>query len=104
MTDYQSKLVLGLIDHESAGTWNENTSNCLNPAKECSTGIAQWNQNAGRYAPDTFEEQVELIVREMKEKFDKYDDLIAITRHNQPSAYYQTQYTNKVILSSKQFK
>ena len=102
-TDNQAKLLLGLIDHESIGTWDENISNCGNPEKECSIGIAQWNKNAGRYAPETFEEQVALIIKEMKIKFDLHTDLIAITKHNCPACNYILPYTNKVITSSNLF-
>ena len=55
--------VAGLVDHESAGTW----SPTVKGDGGCSTGIAQWNNCAGsrRKAPDTFEKQVDLIIREM---------------------------------------
>jgi hypothetical protein len=100
MTDYQSKLVLGLIDHESAGTWDENTVG----DSGCSHGIGQWNACVGRIAPATFSEQVDLIVTEMKDKFQKYDNNIAITKHNCPACSGAINYTYKVIKSSNQFK
>lgn len=100
MTDYQAKLVLGIVDHESAGTWDENVVG----DSGCSRGIAQWNACVGRIAPKTFGEQADLIVSEMKEKFDKYDDLIAVTKHNRPVSNTVTAYTYKVIKSSNLFQ
>ena len=100
MTDYQAKLVLGMIDHESAGTWDENVVG----DGGCSHGIAQWNACVGRIAPETFDGQVDLIVDEMREKFSLYDDLIAVTKHNRPVSNVVTAYTYKVIKSSNLFK
>ena len=100
MTDEQSKLVLGLIDHESAGTWDENTVG----DSGCSHGIGQWNACAGRIAPKTFDEQAQLIVTEMQDKFNKFNNNIAITKHNCPACNGTINYTLKVIKSSKQFQ
>jgi uncharacterized protein YeaO (DUF488 family) len=101
MTSNQIKLTLGLIDHESAGTWSPTIVN--HTAKEYSTGIAQWNQYAGRYAQEGFEAQAQQIVDEMSDKFKKYSDLIAVTKHNCPRCNNQIAYTAKVKASSNQF-
>jgi len=95
-------LTLGLIDHESAGTWDPNIVN--RTTKEYSTGIAQWNQYAGRYAQPGFNAQAKQIVDEMKQKFDKYNDTVAVTRHNCPACNHPIAYTSKVLKSAEQFK
>lgn len=101
MTDKQRKLVLGLIDHESAGTWSET----IKGDNGCSTGIGQWNACPGsrRQAPKTFNEQAQLICTEMKAKFDEFPDEIAVGKHNAPAWDSNPRYTAKVIKSSKLF-
>lgn len=101
LTDHQRKLVLGLIDHESAGTWSET----IKGDNGCSTGIGQWNACPGsnRHAPKTFNEQAQLICKEMKDKFDRFPDEIAVGKHNAPAWSSNPRYTAKVIKSSKLF-
>jgi len=96
----QRKLLLGLIDHESAGTWSETVVG----DNGCSTGIGQWNACAGRLAPETFEKQAELIVAEMADKFSSNTNEWAVSKHNAPYGSYKTSYVNKVITSSKNFQ
>lgn len=101
MTIEQSTIVLGLIDHESAGTWDENVKG----DNGCSKGIAQWNKCVGRVAPKTFEEQAQKIVDEMAEKFSKHNIRKAISLHNAPGYKGEmTVYVNKVLKSTSLFK
>lgn len=98
-TQDQMRLVLGLIDHESGGTWSETAKG----DQGCSIGIAQWNKCVGRIAPKTFEEQANLIVQEMARKFAEFSDLVAVSKHNAPAWDYNTNYVNRVVKSSKLF-
>jgi len=95
----QRKLLLGLIDHESAGTWSET----IVGDNGCSIGIAQWNNCVGNIAPNIFEEQAQKIVNEMVDKFSQNSNLWAVSKHNAPYGSYRTTYVNKVIESSKLF-
>lgn len=99
LTDEQIKLVLGLIDHESGGTWDETVKG----DHGCSVGIAQWNKCVGKIAPQTFEKQAELIVAEMTDKFSQFTDLVAVSKHNAPAWDYNANYVNRVVKSSKMF-
>lgn len=93
-TDDQRKWVLGLADHESGGTWSETVKG----DNGCSTGIGQWNAcpGSGRIAPPTFEEQVQLLTDEFKDKFSKHPIETAIGKHNAPAWDSNPRYVNRV--------
>lgn len=99
MDETQVKLLLGMIDHESGGTWDENVTG----DGGCSRGIAQWNKCAKRIAPETFNEQVDLIVEEMDKKFREFDNPRAVSKHNGPALDFIPEYYSKVLVSSEQF-
>ncbi len=102
LTCRQTKIVEGLIDHESAGTWSETVKGDGGLAK----GIAQWHVSSGRSAAPTYEGQVKQIIKEMKLKFARYPEELAITAHNCPRCAARgqtTPYTANVYLSANQF-
>ena len=98
-TSAQIRLLLGLIDHESAGTWDEKVVG----DGGCSIGIAQWNKCAGNIAPTTFEEQAKDVVQRMKAKFEAHSDDIAIGKWNAPAWSSNPAYVKEVRESSLLF-
>ena len=101
MTQSQVKWLTGMVDHESAGSWDENIKN--HTAKEHSVGIAQWNLYAGRKAPSTFEAQVDLVIEELGARFKNETIESAIGHHNMPNWDSNPVYVGKVRKAMEQF-
>ena len=86
---------IALIDHESAGTWDENTVG----DSGCSVGLAQWNHCVGNYGPEDFDGQVTQIGQEMLTRFQEFSIEIAIGKHNAPALDTISGYTESVKAS-----
>ena len=100
LTANEALAVVGLIDHESAGTW----SPTVRGDGGCSIGIAQWNSCVGRRAPASFEAQARLIITEMRDKFAANPLNHAICLHNSPAGRCNRDYVAKVLAAKAQFE
>ena len=91
-SEEQVKWMVALIDHESAGSWDENIIGDSGKSR----GIAQWNKYAGRIAGKTYEDQVEQFLNEFKPYVDKFDIKVAVGKWNAPAWDSNPAYIAKV--------
>jgi hypothetical protein len=99
MTDEQVLYTLGIIDHESGGTWSETTVG----DHGCSIGIAQYNTCAGNFPAKTYEGQVEQVGKEMLARYQKEPLLKAVIHHNMPSWDVNPKYEARIKASIQNF-
>jgi len=99
MSSEQVHWVIALIDHESAGTWDENVTG----DNGCAKGIAQWNNCVGNYGPKDFNGQVKQVGEEMMTRFYFFPLKIAIGKHNAPNWDSNPRYVSKVEATTKIF-
>jgi len=103
LTPHQIKYgIIGLVDHESAGTW----SPTVKGDNGCSTGLGQWNACPGsrRKAGKDFIAQAHQIVDEMADKIAKHPLRLAICLHNSPAGRCNKGYVDLVVEAGNQFR
>lgn len=99
MSSEQVHWIIALIDHESAGTWDENVVGDYG----CAVGIAQWNNCVGNYGPKDFNGQVKQVGEEMMTRFYFFPLEIAVGKHNAPNREDNSAYIARIRASTKIF-